>query len=95
MGIFGRRRELGPPHPRKEPVFDAPLSLEAIQSAFQNCVDFTSRKLELAGDREKEVWICGVEGMVRTERHGKIIFYSVVNEVVNDVLLKGVEFLGY
>ena len=34
-------------------------------------------------------------GMVRTERHGKIIFYSVVNEVVNDVLLKGVEFLGY
>ena len=34
-------------------------------------------------------------GMVRTERHGKIIFYSLVNEVVNDVLLKGVEFLGY
>ncbi len=34
-------------------------------------------------------------GMVRTERHGKIIFYSVSSEVVNDVLLKGVEFLGY
>lgn len=34
-------------------------------------------------------------GMVRTERHGKIIFYSLYNEVVNDVLLKGVEFLGY
>ncbi len=34
-------------------------------------------------------------GMVRMERHGKIIFYSVVNDVVNDVLLKGVEFLGY
>lgn len=34
-------------------------------------------------------------GMVRTDRHGKIIFYSVVSEVVNDVLLKGVEFLGY
>ncbi len=34
-------------------------------------------------------------GMVRTERYGKIIFYSLVNDVVNDVLLKGVEFLGY
>ncbi len=34
-------------------------------------------------------------GMVNTHRQGKIIFYSLVNEVVNDVLLKGVEFLGY
>ena len=34
-------------------------------------------------------------GMVRTDRHGKIIFYSLSNEIVNDVLLKGVEFLGY
>ncbi|HIZ63058.1 MAG TPA: metalloregulator ArsR/SmtB family transcription factor [Firmicutes bacterium] len=34
-------------------------------------------------------------GMVRYLRHGKIIFYSLANEIVNDVLLKGVEFLGY
>ncbi len=34
-------------------------------------------------------------GMVCTDRHGKIIFYSLYNEIVNDVLLKGVEFLGY
>lgn len=34
-------------------------------------------------------------GMVRTDRHGKIIFYSLFSDVVNDVLLKGVEFLGY
>ena len=34
-------------------------------------------------------------GMVRTDRHGKIIFYSLSNDIVNDVLLKGVEFLGY
>ncbi len=34
-------------------------------------------------------------GMVRTERHGKIIFYMLFHDVVNDVLLKGVEFLGY
>lgn len=34
-------------------------------------------------------------GMVRTDRHGKIIFYSLYDDIVNDILLKGVEFLGY
>ena len=34
-------------------------------------------------------------GMAKMERRGKIIFYSLSNEIVNDVLLKGVEFLGY
>ena len=34
-------------------------------------------------------------GLVRCERHGKIIFYFLQSDVVNDVLLKGVEFLGY
>ncbi len=34
-------------------------------------------------------------GIVNADRHGKIIFYSLSNDVVNDVLLKGVEFLGY
>lgn len=34
-------------------------------------------------------------GMAKMQRRGKIIFYSLSNEVVNDVLLKGVEFLGY
>lgn len=34
-------------------------------------------------------------GLVRADRHGKVIFYSLVGGIVNDVLLKGVEFLGY
>lgn len=34
-------------------------------------------------------------GAVNTRRDGKIIFYSLKHELVNDVLLKGVEFLGY
>ena len=34
-------------------------------------------------------------GLVRCERHGKVIFYALANEIVNDVLLKGVEFLGF
>ena len=34
-------------------------------------------------------------GLVSCDRHGKVIFYSLKSEIVNDVLLKGVEFLGY
>ncbi|MCQ2400027.1 MAG: metalloregulator ArsR/SmtB family transcription factor [Clostridia bacterium] len=32
---------------------------------------------------------------VKTNRQGKVIFYSLRTEALNDVLLKGVEFLGY
>ena len=34
-------------------------------------------------------------GFVSCDRIGKVIFYSLKSEIVNDVLLKGVEFLGY
>lgn len=34
-------------------------------------------------------------GIVKAVRLGKVIFYSLKNDTVNDVLLKGVEFLGY
>ncbi|MCM1437835.1 MAG: metalloregulator ArsR/SmtB family transcription factor [Roseburia sp.] len=33
-------------------------------------------------------------GIVKSARDGKIITYSLVNDTVNDVMLKGVEFLG-
>ncbi len=33
-------------------------------------------------------------GAVSSRREGKIIFYSIKNEILNDVLLKGIEFLG-
>ena len=33
-------------------------------------------------------------GIVRSVRQGKIIFYSLTSDNVNDVLLKGIEFLG-
>ncbi len=32
---------------------------------------------------------------VKTRRQGKVVFYSLRNDTLNDVLLKGVEFLGY
>ncbi len=34
-------------------------------------------------------------GAVKAKRQGKIIFYSLRSEMINDILLKGVEFLGY
>ena len=34
-------------------------------------------------------------GVVKYRRQGKIVFYSLKNELINEVLLKGVEFLGY
>ena len=33
-------------------------------------------------------------GIVKSIRQGKIVFYSLVDESINDVLLKGIEFLG-
>lgn len=34
-------------------------------------------------------------GAVKYRRDGKIILYSLKNEVINETILKGVEFLGY
>ncbi len=33
-------------------------------------------------------------GIVKSVRQGKIVFYSLTDESINDVLLKGIEFLG-
>ncbi len=33
-------------------------------------------------------------GIVRCVRQGKIIFYSLANDSINDIILKGIEFLG-
>ena len=32
---------------------------------------------------------------VKTKRQGKVVFYSLRTEALSDILLKGVEFLGY
>lgn len=32
---------------------------------------------------------------VKTRRQGKVVFYSLKDELLSDVLLKGVEFLGF
>ena len=32
---------------------------------------------------------------VKTKRQGKVVFYALRNDILSEVLLKGVEFLGY
>lgn len=34
-------------------------------------------------------------GAVKSRRQGKVVFYSLRDELLSDVLLKGVEFLGF
>ena len=34
-------------------------------------------------------------GIVRSRRQGKIVFYSLASDCVNEVMLNGVEHLGY
>ena len=33
-------------------------------------------------------------GMVRSCRQGKIVFYHLADDAINDIILKGIEFLG-
>lgn len=33
-------------------------------------------------------------GIVKSIRQGKIVFYSLTNDAINDIILKGIEFLG-
>ncbi len=34
-------------------------------------------------------------GVVRGDRHGKIIFYALTGDALSEIMLKGVEFMGY
>ncbi len=68
MGIFGSRRPAPPPHPRKEPRFDCPLTPEAISQIFRDCADFSRRTLYLGGDPKRRVEALFITGQVRNER---------------------------
>lgn len=68
MGLFGRERTPGEPHPRQVPRVPLPLSAESIETAFRDCVDLYHRTLFLGGDPEKQVELYALIGMVRMER---------------------------
>ena len=68
MGWFGRPREQTPPHPRKEPRIDLPLTEENLKRVFADAADFSSRTVALGGNPERQVTFYYLVGMVRTER---------------------------
>ena len=75
MGFFGRRQETVPPHPRREPRFDLPLTEESIRAVFRGAADFGERQVALGGSADRSVTFFYITGMVRGER-------------VNDYLLR-------
>ena len=54
MGFFGRARENVPPHPRKEPRYDLPLTLESLETVFAGCADFSKRNVRLCRQWKKQ-----------------------------------------
>lgn len=63
-----KRLEHSHPHPRREPRFPQELNLENLEGIFQDCADFQRREVFLHGDPERQVTICYIGGMTRSER---------------------------
>ena len=80
MGLFKREGERVPPHPRKEPRIDLPLSLESLKRVFSDCVDFAWREVDLAGDGEKRVAVCYLGGIVKLERASEYILRPLAQD---------------
>lgn len=57
-----------PPHPRREPRFDGPLTAERLRALFRGCADFAERTVLLGGDPRKRTTVFLIEGQVRAER---------------------------
>ncbi len=68
MGIFGAKKQPPPPHPRKEPRYDCPLTADNIAAVFDRCADFNRRTLYLNNDPTRQVEMLFIAGQVRNER---------------------------
>lgn len=44
---MGSHQEYVPHHPKPEVVYDLPLNLQGLESAFAHCVEFASREIVL------------------------------------------------
>ena len=84
-------------------VFNAPFDLEdyvykAILTALaisELCVTDLSRILDINQTTvSHQLRFLKSAGIVKCCRQGKIVFYSLTNDAINDVILKGIEFLG-
>lgn len=68
MGIFGRKKRIPPPHPRREPRIPGPPTADNIAGVFRDCVDFKRRTLYLNNDPNRQVEMLFITGQVRNER---------------------------
>ena len=76
----------------------ADYTMVRILSAFaisELCVTDLSRILDINQTTvSHQLRFLKSAGIVKSVRQGKIVFYSLTNEAINDVILKGIEFLG-
>ena len=82
MGFFGRKKVEVPPHPRREPRIDLPLTVESVRQVFADCVDFSEREAALGGDPDKLVTLCYISGMVKMERASDYVLRPLAQDTV-------------
>ncbi len=68
MGFFTEKRAVDPPHPRRVPRLEGPLTAEALGRAFENCVDYNRRAVAVGGNEALRMELVFLAGMVRMER---------------------------
>lgn len=98
VGIFGRRRNIPPPHPRREPRISCPLTADGIASVFEGCADFGRRTLYINNDPNRQVEMLYIAGQVRNERASDYVLRpltqnealrSATTEEAFDLMAKG------
>ena len=55
---MAEQREKTVPHPRKEPRYQGPLTVERLEEIFAGCVDFTRRTAALEGESACTLTLC-------------------------------------
>ena len=68
MGIFGQTPPADPPHPRRQPRLEGPLTPEELGRVFENCVDYSRRSIAVGGNQALRCELIFIAGMVRMER---------------------------
>ena len=77
---MSRAPRTDPPHPRQEPRIPVPLSLENLERVFAGCDDFNKRQVYLHGDPSRQVTVCYIGGMARTERLNDYVFRPLAQD---------------